>query len=461
VSAVEWVDRRLRLAEASRPYLRKVFPSHWSFLLGEIALYAFVVLVATGVFLALLFEPSQAETVYAGAYEPLRGLELSRAYVSTLDITFDVPAGLLIRQTHHWAALVFVAAIVAHLLRVFFTGAFRRPRELNWIVGVTLLALALLSGFSGYSLPDDLLSGTGLRIAWSSALGVPLLGDELAFLLFGGEYPGDIIPRLFVLHVLLVPAALAALIGLHLAMIVRQRHTQLPGAGRSEEQVVGERLWPRYALTSLALLCAVAAVLVALGAFVQINPVWLYGPYQPFAVSSPAQPDWYLMWVEGALRVFPPWKIDLFGVTVPSQFIPGVLLPGATFAVLYAWPFLEARATGDRDAHELLDRPRDHPMRSTIGIAATTFFVLLLAAAANDHIARLLGVPVLDVTRALRVVLVAAPILAGLATHRVLRALRASGAPTVLDVPAGALAHPGAVGAQERGNAQSGGAARP
>ena len=435
----EWVDRRLRLARPINHAIRKAFPTHWSFMLGEIALYAFVVLVATGIYLALFFEASLGETVYAGSYEPLNGLEVSRAYASTLELSFDVRAGLLVRQTHHWAALVFVGAIVVHLLRVFLTGAFRRPREINWMIGVTLLALALLAGFTGYSLPDDLLSGTGLRIAWSAALGVPLVGEDLAFLVFGGEYPGDIVSRLYPVHILVLPALLAGLITAHLAIVIRQRHTQLPGRGRTEHDVVGEPLWAGYALKSLALLFSVAALLVALGTFAQINPVWLYGPYEPFAVTSPAQPDWYLMWVEGALRVYPPWEISLLGVTVPPQFVPAVLLPGLTFGALYAWPFIERRVTGDRDEHELAQRPRERPGPAAIGLAALTFYALLTLAVANTFIARLLSVPVLDVTAAFRVLVLVLPLLVGVLAYRVLRGLAVTGASGPLQLPARAL----------------------
>ncbi|MBW3608482.1 MAG: ubiquinol-cytochrome c reductase cytochrome b subunit [Actinobacteria bacterium] len=435
----EWVDRRLRLARPLNHAIRKAFPTHWSFMLGEIAVYAFVVLVATGIYLALFFEASLGETIYSGSYEPLNGLEVSRAYASTLELSFDVRAGLLVRQTHHWAALVFIGAIVVHLLRVFLTGAFRRPREINWMIGVTLLALALLAGFTGYSLPDDLLSGTGLRIAWSAALGVPLVGEDLAFLVFGGEYPGDIVSRLYPVHILVLPALLAGLITAHLAILIRQKHTQLPGRSRTEHDVVGEPLWAGYALKSLALLFAVATVLVALGTFVQINPIWLYGPYEAFAVTSPAQPDWYLMWVEGALRIYPPWEISLLGVTVPAQFVPAVLLPGLTFGALYAWPFVERRVTGDRDEHELAQRPRERPGPAAVGLAALTFYALLTLGVANTFIARLLNVAVLDVTAALRVLVLVLPLLVGVIAYRVLRGLAATGASGPLHLPARAL----------------------
>jgi ubiquinol-cytochrome c reductase cytochrome b subunit len=190
-----------------------VFPDHWSFLLGEVALFCFIVLVATGVFLTLFFRPDAAPVVYQGAYEPLQGREMSAAYQSVLRLSFEVRAGLVMRQTHHWAALVFIAAITMHLLRVFFTSAFRRPRELNWLVGIGLLIFSIGMGVTGYSLPDDLLSGTGLRIAYSVMILIPFIGPYLGFLIFGGEFPTEgIISRLFVMHVMLLPALIIVLI---------------------------------------------------------------------------------------------------------------------------------------------------------------------------------------------------------------------------------------------------------
>jgi ubiquinol-cytochrome c reductase cytochrome b subunit len=271
-----WLDDRLRLSRFARDALSKVFPDHWAFMFGEIALYSFVVLVLTGVFLSFFYEPSSTPTTYHGVYEPLRGLEMSNAYASTLRLSFEVRAGLVMRQTHHWAALVFIGAIVVHLCRVFFTGAFRRPREINWVIGVTLLLLALFNGFSGYSLPDDLLSGTGLRIMYSIVLSIPFVGPWIAFLLFGGEFPAEqILARLFVLHIFIVPVLLAGLLGAHLALIWHQKHTQFAEPGHTERNVVGSRLWPTYTLKSVGLFFLVAAVLAGLGGLVQINPVWL------------------------------------------------------------------------------------------------------------------------------------------------------------------------------------------
>ncbi|MEV4754227.1 ubiquinol-cytochrome c reductase cytochrome b subunit [Micromonospora sp. NPDC049559] len=422
------VDGRLRVAPLLRRGLAKVFPDHWAFMLGEIALYSFVTLVLTGVYLTLFFEASTVETTYTGSYAPLDGARTSAAYASTVRLSFDVRAGLLMRQTHHWAALLFVAAIVLHLLRIFFTGAFRRPRGINWVIGVTMLALALFNGFTGYSIPDDLLSGIGLRILYSVAQSIPVVGEWLVFLAFGGEFPSDdAVPRMFVTHVLLVPAALAVLIAAHLGILVRQKHSQFPGPGRTENNVVGSRFWPAYTIRTLALFAWVFAVLFGLGGLAQINPIWIYGPYDPAQATSPAQPDWYIIWGDGALRLFPGVDFDIAGHLVPAPFWPGIVLGGLTFAGLYLWPLLERLAGADRRAHELLDRPREHPVRVGVGVAVLTFFAVLLVAGSDDVIAKLLKVPVLDVLSVLRVVALAAPVPAGLCGYLAARALRANG----------------------------------
>ncbi|MEP6527996.1 MAG: cytochrome b, partial [Nocardioidaceae bacterium] len=230
---VKWLDERVGLAGLVKKQVRKVFPDHWSFMLGEIALWSFVILLLTGVFLTLWFVPSQTETTYQGTYLPLRGLHMSEAYESTLNISFDVRGGLLMRQIHHWAANIFMAAITVHMLRIFFTGAFRKPREINWLVGLGLLQFGLIEGFAGYSLPDDLLSGTGLRIAEGLMRSVPVVGTYISYFVFGGEFPGDIlVPRLYVAHVLLIPGLLIGLLTAHMLLLVYHKHTQWPGPGR-------------------------------------------------------------------------------------------------------------------------------------------------------------------------------------------------------------------------------------
>lgn len=436
----DWLDDRLHLSRFAREALNKVFPDHWSFMFGEIALYAFLVLVLTGVFLTFFYQASSVPTTYDGSYAPLRGLEVSAAYESTLRLSFDVRAGLVMRQTHHWAAVVFIGAIVVHLCRIFFTGAFRKPRELNWIIGVTLLLLALFNGFSGYSLPDDLLSGTGLRVMYSITLAIPVAGPWIAFLLFGGEFPADqILGRLFVLHIFLVPVLLAALLSAHLALVWHQKHTQFPAPGHTEENVVGSRLWPVYATKATGLFFLVFAILAGLGGLVQINPVWLYGPFDPSQVTSPAQPDWYLGWLEGALRLFPNWEIRAFGYEIPEPFFPAVLLPGITFALLYAWPFLERWITGDRAAHHLLDRPRDRPVRTALGAATLSFYLVLFAAASNDLLAHWFGMDIETVTWIFRVLLIALPPVVAFVTLRLCRGLRDAGEVRITRMPLSAL----------------------
>ncbi len=422
-----FVDDRLGISRFTRKALTKVFPDHWSFMIGEIAMYCLVILIVTGIYLAFFFVPATEEIVYGGAYAPLRGVEMSQAYASTLDISFEVRAGLVMRQMHHWAALVFVAAIVVHLCRVFFTGAFRRPRELNWMVGVTLLVLAIGNGFFGYSLVDDLLSGTGVRVAYSIALSVPAAGTWLAFLFFGGEFPNtEFITRFYVLHVLILPAMIVGLLTAHLAIVWRQKHTQFKGPGRTEDNIVGSRLWPQYAAKSAALFLLVAAVLAALGGLAQINPIWLYGPYQATqaaAATAGSQPDWYMGWVDGALRIMPAWEVRAFGHTIANPFFPGVLMPGITFGALYLWPFLERRVTRDRAAHNLLDRPRDAPVRTALGAATLAFYGILLLAGGNDILAGVFRIAPEAITTAFRVLIFVVPLAVFLVTRNVCRGL--------------------------------------
>jgi ubiquinol-cytochrome c reductase cytochrome b subunit len=444
-----WIDDRIGGSAFAEQALSKIFPDHWSFMLGEIALYSFVVLVITGIFLSFFFDPSVAETTYHGAYRPLQGTTMSEAYRSVVELSYDVRAGLVMRQAHHWAAIIFIAAIVVHLLRVFFTGAFRRPRDINWIVGVTLLILAFFNGFTGYSLPDDLLSGTGLRIAYSIALSVPVIGTWMAFLIFGGEFPAEsIIPRLFVTHILIVPGAIVALISVHLALIWRQKHTDFATRGRRESNVVGPKLWPTYAAFSIGLFFAVSAVTLAMGGLVQVNPVWVYGPFRVSEVPSPAQPDWWLGWLEGALRIFPPWEARAFGHEIPNPFYPGVLVPSVTFGALYLWPFLEARFTGDHGPHHLLERARDHPVRTAFGITALSFFVLLQVAGSNDLLAHRLDASVATISWTFRIVVPVVPLLLGYFTYRLMTALQVSATERFAELPLRAVLRPAGNGAE-------------
>ncbi|MFD0535535.1 cytochrome b N-terminal domain-containing protein [Actinomadura luteofluorescens] len=371
------LDERFGTAGFARKAMRKAFPDQWTFLLGEIAMYSFVIILLTGVYLTLFFKPSMHEVVYNGSYTRLKGVEMSEAYASSLKISFDVRGGLLVRQIHHWSTLIFMGAILVHMLRNFFTGAFRKPRELNWLIGVAMFMLVMLNGLFGYSLPDDLLSGTGLRILEGVLASIPLVGSYAVMFLFGGEYPGtDIIPRLYVIHVLLIPGILAALIPLHAVVLTwRQTHTQFPGKGSSNTTVRGYPFFPVFIAKTTAFFLWVLGVTTLLAAFFQINPIWLFGPYDPGAISSGSQPDWYMGWLEGALRIMPSWEISVWGHTVAmSVVVPALVVPGLLFTGLAAYPFLERWVTGDSQIHHLLDRPRDVPARTGIGVGGVVFY---------------------------------------------------------------------------------------
>jgi len=428
--ATRFLDERAGAAPLLRKALRYVFPDHWSFLLGEIALYSFAVLVLTGIYLTFFFEPSLGTTVYHGPYGPLQGQKMSEAYKSVVDISFKVKAGLLIRQTHHWAADVFVVAIVLHLLRVFFTGAFRKPRDLTYYIGILMLMLALLEGFLGYSLVDDLLSGMGLAIAYSVVMSLPIVGANVALLIWGAAYPG--IPsfegRMYIAHVFLLPVAIAVLLSLHLLLVAARHHTQFPGPKRTERRIVGLPMVPGYVPRTLGLAFGVVAALVLLGGLVQINPIWQWGPYTIANGTNGAQPDWYLGWLIGALRLMPGFDVTIGDYTlIPNPFWGGALFPLLVFGFLFLWPTIERRRTGDRDFHNLIDRPRDMPWRTAVGAAVFSFVAIVFVAGSMDRIAVSVGVPYTWQIWIFRAALVVVPPLVFVVTQRICSELRERG----------------------------------
>jgi ubiquinol-cytochrome c reductase cytochrome b subunit len=416
---VEWLDERLGVLRSGAKKegsggLRKVYPEHWSYLLGEIALYSFVILILTGIFLTFWFKPSMAEVEYQGSYSLLKGLHMSEAYSSTLDISFDVRGGLLARQIHHWSAVLFVASMMVHLLRVFFTGAFRKPRELNWLIGFGTLFLGIVEGFIGYGLPDDLLSGTGLRITQGMVQASPVIGTWLSFFIFGGEFPGDtFVSRFFTIHVLLLPGLILALVAAHLFLIVYHKHTQWAGPGRTERNVVGYPFFPIYVAKAGGFFFVVFGVTALMGALLQINPVWLYGPYNPAEVTAGAQPDWYMGWLEGSVRLMPGFESHFWGITLSwNLIIPALIVPPAFVTLVALYPFIEQWIIGDKREHHLLDRPRDMPTRTGIGVAFITFYGLLWIGGGNDLIATHFGVSLNHVTWFLRFAVILGPIIA-------------------------------------------------
>lgn len=433
-NVANYVDERTGAAKWLKKNLNKVFPDHWSFMLGEVALYSFIILLLSGTFLTFWFDPSMREVEYEGSYLPLKDVKMSAAYASTLHISFDVRGGLLMRQIHHWAALIFMAAIVVHLLRVFFTGAFRKPREFNWIIGVGLLTLGIVEGFLGYSLPDDLLSGTGIRIAEAIIQAVPVVGTYLAFFVFGGAFPGEVfIPRIYIVHVLLLPGIFLALITVHLMLVWYQKHTQYPGPGRTEKNVVGYRLMPVYMAKAGGFFFIVFGITAFLGAVASINPIWLYGPYTPGQISAGSQPDWYMGWLDGLVRMAPPLETHAFGYTISwNILIPGLIIPGIIFTAMALYPFIESWMTGDKKEHHLLERPRNNPNRTAIGAMSLTFMLVSLINGGNDLIATHFHLSINQIMWGTRIGILVLPPLAFIITKRICLSLQRADRETVL-----------------------------
>ena len=419
---IRYVDRRSGSAPFVKKALRYIFPDHWSFLLGEVALYCFLLLVATGIYLTLFFDPSSTTTTYRGPYKPLEGQTMSHAYASVLHLSFSVKAGLLMRQTHHWAANVFVAAIVLHVLRVFFTGAFRKPRGLTYLIGISMLGLALLEGYLGYSLVDDLLSGIGLAIGYGVALSVPVVGANLGNLIWDGGFPGTSAfwSRMYITHVLILPVLIGGLLAVHLALVASRHHTQFKDSPEaSERRVAGVPSFPGQMPRSLALMFAVFGVLFLLGGLVQINPVWLWGPYHVGVGTNGAQPDWYLGWLIGALRLVPSFDVTIGSYTVvPNPFWGGVLFPMLVFGFLLLWPWAERMVSGDRDYHNLLQRPRENPWRTAFGVGFVTWVFLVFMAGSADRVDVWLGVSYTAQIWAYRVAIWIVPVLAAVVAKR-------------------------------------------
>lgn len=420
------IDSRYTAASGIRRQINKVFPTHWSFMLGEIALYSFIILLLTGVYLSLFFDPSITKVIYDGAYLPLNGVEMSRAYETALNLSFEVRGGLFIRQMHHWAALTFMVSMTVHMLRIFFTGAFRRPREANWIIGCVLLFLGMAEGFMGYSLPDDLLSGVGLRIMSAIILALPIIGTWLHWLIFGGDFPSDLmLDRFYIAHVLIIPGIILGLIAAHLALVWYQKHTQFPGAGRTENNVVGVRILPVFILETSSFGLVTFGVLALLAGLTSINAIWNLGPYNPSQVSAGSQPDIYMLWTDGAARVMPAWELYIGNYTIPGAFWVA-LLCGVLVGLLVGYPFIEKKITGDDAHHNLLQRPRDVPVRTSLGVMAIVFYFLLTLSGGNDLFAYHFEVSLNAMTWVGRIGLIVLPPLAYFITYRICLGLQRS-----------------------------------
>jgi ubiquinol-cytochrome c reductase cytochrome b subunit len=407
------VRRVARMPATVRRLARADPGDRWAAAFGRIAVYSFAVALVTGVLLLPVFQPSMAPVVYHGSYRKLDGLRMSSAYQSVLHMSFDVRGGLLIRQVHHWSADLFVAAVCLRLIRVFFRGRFRLP---DWLIWVGLLLVGTLAGWSGGILPDDMMSGGSLSVLAGVILSVPVVGTRLAALAFGGSIPGHVvIGRDYWLHVAVLPAVLGAL----LLLSYRSARPRAVPARRVNPLARRRRLDPLLPFT--------AAALVMLGAVAQINPVWLFGPYQPGSISAGSAPDWYMGFLDGALRIMPGWEVPVGGnVLALDVMTPAVILPGLFFTLVAAYPLLDGWVAGGRPLPRLLPpRPAAPANRAGVGVAAITLYGLLWAAAANDQIAYHLHVPLFTVTWVFRVLVLIGPALAFTLTRRISYALQA------------------------------------
>lgn len=416
----DWADGRLGIYTLAKANMRKIFPDHWSFMLGEICLYSFLIIILTGVYLTMFFHPSMNEVEYAGPYVPLQGQLMSEAFNSTMHISFEVRGGLLIRQIHHWAALIFLAGMFVHMMRVFFTGAFRKPREINWLFGFLLFFLGMFTGFTGYSLPDDLLSGTGVRFMQGAILSVPIVGTYLSMFFFGGEFPGgDFVARFYSAHVLLLPGIMLGLVVAHLILVFVHKHTHFAGPGRTNDNVVGMPLLPVYMAKAGGFFFLVFGVIAVIAAIASINPIWAIGPYRPDQVSTGAQPDWYMGFAEGLIRVMPGWEINLWGHTL----VLGVMIPLAIFpavlAVIAVYPFIESWITGDKREHHIAQRPRNAPTRTAFGVAWITAYMVMLVGGGNDLWATHFHLSINSITWFVRIFFFVGPVIAFIVTKRI------------------------------------------
>ena len=403
----------------------RAVPTHWSSVFGEVALYAFLIVLVTGVFLTFFYDPSRTVVSYDGSYVPLQGIDVSRAFDSTMHISFEVRGGLLVRQAHHWASLLMLAALGVHLLSMFFTGAFRRPRQLNWLVVFAVFVLSLIAGWTGYALPDDMLSGSGLRIVHGVILGIPVVGTWLSFLVFGGEFPSNIIANFFPVHAIIVPLAILALVAVYVALIATQKPAQFAAPGRTDDNVVGVPLLPNYAMRMGGLFFIVFALVMLIAATVTISPVWNYGPSAPGDASAGSQPDWYMGFLDGALRLVPPgWEIVLFGRTLTIAVLAPLAVIGVFLLTVAAYPFIEAWITGDKREHHILDRPRNTPVRTAIGVAGVLFYAALWGSASSDIVATHLRLSVESVIHFYQAMLVLGPVVGFAVTRQVALALQ-------------------------------------
>jgi ubiquinol-cytochrome c reductase cytochrome b subunit len=414
-----------RLVALNRELRQRRVPLHWSNLFGVVALTSLLVLFVTGVLLMFVYQPSSETITYDGSYALLHGTEVSRAFGSVMALSFETPGGLLLRQLHHWSALLLPAAIVMQLLVMFFTGGFRKPRRGSWVLLFLVFVLALAGGWSGYALPDDMLSSSGLRIVQGIVLGIPVVGTWIASILFGGEFPGRIIENLYPIHILVVPVALLGLIVARARLSYLHKPPQFAAAGRTENNVVGIPLLPNAASLAGGLMALVSGLLILISATATITPIWALGPADPANATAGSQPDWYTGFLDGALRLVPPgWEVEWLGHTWTLAILVPLTVIGIFLLLVAAYPFIEGWITRDRVEHHILDRPRNTAARTGIGVAGMVFYGVLWVAASADITSLAFRVSFESVIHTLQVTLLLGPPVAFEITRRICLALQ-------------------------------------
>ena len=421
---IRWMDEQTSVAHGMQALRRRVFPDHWSLFFGQIAVASFVVCSLSGFLLMVFYDPSTTPVKYEGSFTGLQGVEMSRALESTLALSLEVRGGLLIRQLHHWSASVMIAAIMLHLLRIFFTGAFRQPRELTWLLWFGTLLAGMVLGLTGHILPDDALSGTSVMVLDGLLKGVPIIGTWLSVLLFRGRFPTGAIETLYPLHVWLLPTIVLAFLIMIGLLNLRQKPPHFRGPGRTEHNVVG-RPFLVVLVKSGGLFCIVFGVLTLIAATTQVNPVWTSGPADPSVASAGGGALWYLAFLDGAQRLVPPgWEFELFEYTWTPAIVVPLAVGSLFFVTAIIYPFVERWITGDNAQHHVLTRPRNTPTRTGLGVAGIIFYGVLWIAGGSDTIALLFSLRNEALIHTLQGALFLGPLLGFILTKRICRGLQ-------------------------------------
>ena len=398
---------------------RRAVPNRWAHTFGVISMAAMLVLLVTGLYLMYFYDASSEYVTYDGSYAPLRGADVSLAYASTLHLSLEVRGGLLARQAHHWSALVLPASLMLQLFSTFVTGAFRKPRRSMWLLLFATFVLALAAGVTGYAMPDDSLSGTGLRIMNGMMLGIPVIGAPLALFLFGGEFPGRVLENFYPLHVFVLPGLIAAVVALRLRLAYR-RGPLLAARSRDDSEPMTAPALGATVARSGGLFFIAAGVLVIMGGTMTVAPIWLYGPAESDTAAAGSQPDWYMAFLDGALRLVPPgWELVLWGRTWPLALLVPLGVVGVFLMLVAIYPFIEGWLSHDDHEHHVLDRPRDNPTRTGAGAAGAVFYGALLVSGGVDVIATELHLSFNDLIYFFRVTIVLGPVLAFVVTRAI------------------------------------------